>query len=64
MGDARRAQDLAGAGAPGKGCRGGRIPAGGALELVPVAPGQTGAEPSAYESADRVLAPTEEPKGP
>lgn len=47
MGDARRAQDLAGAGAPGKGCRGGRIPAGGALELIPVAPGQTGAEPSA-----------------
>ena len=47
MGDARRAQDLAGAGAPGKGCRGGIIPAGSALELVPVASGQAGTEPSA-----------------
>lgn len=47
MGDARRAQDLAGAGAPGKGCSGGGMPAGGALELVPVASGQAGAEPSA-----------------
>ena len=47
MGGARRAHGRGGAGAPGKGCSGDAIAAGGAQEPIPAASGQAGVEPSA-----------------